>query len=174
MNHQLSDPEERCLSILLASGQPDRVIRHCIAVAKTARVLAKRLSDQGYPLDISLCYRSGLVHDICRTKKRHAEQGEKYLTSLGLHKEAGIVAVHMGENLDSSRIDEHTVVFLADKITSGGSRVSVSQRFKTAFERYANEPEILEAVKARFETALSLETRFTQALGKPLSDLSFD
>jgi hypothetical protein len=80
----------------------------------------------------------------------------------------------MGENLDSSRIDEHTVVFLGDKITSGGSRVSVSQRFKTAFERYANEPEILEAVKARFETALSLETRFTQALGKPLSDLSFD
>lgn len=149
--------EKCCLNILDKSGQPERVINHCKAVAETAKNLAVELNKKGFNLDVSLCYRSGLLHDICRTEKRHPEKGRQYLESLGLLREAEIVAVHMGEDVNTEEITEAGVVCLADKLTAGGDRVSIERRFEPAFKKYAGDEETLSLITRRYETAIKLE-----------------
>lgn len=171
---KLNKQEKHCLDILEQSGQPDRVINHCKIVAETAEALALMLSEKGYALDVSLCFRAGLLHDICRTEKKHAVKGKLYLESLGLYREAEIVGTHMGEDLESDVISENTVVCLADKLVAGGERVSVKERFSPAFIKYANDAEILPILKNRYEAALKLEVFVEKILGSNLQDLSLD
>ena len=174
MKRELTEREQLCLDILDQSGQPERVISHCKGVAHTAEVLAQRLNEKGCSLDVSLCFRSGLLHDICRTEKHHAHKGKSLLRTKGLLPEAEIVGTHMGENLDASRLSEAAVVCLADKLTAGGARVRISERFEPALTRFADDPEVFPLVKARYETALKLETLALQVLGTDLQNLSFD
>lgn len=150
--------EKYCLNILENSGQPERVINHCKAVAEAAKKLAVELNKKGFSFDVSLCYRAGLLHDVCRTEKRHAEKGKEYLEGLGLFREAEIVEVHMGEGINTEEITEAGIVCLADKLTAGGDRVSIKKRFEPAFKRFADNEETLALIKRRYETALKLET----------------
>ncbi|NLL38028.1 MAG: HD domain-containing protein [Clostridiales bacterium] len=147
-----------CLNILENSGQPERVINHCKAVANTAKKLATDLNKKGFDLDVSLCYRAGLLHDVCRTEKRHAEKGKEYLEGLGLFREAEIVAVHMGEEINTEEITEAGIVCLADKLTAGGNTVSIKKRFEPAFKKYAGDAETLALINQRYETAVKLES----------------
>lgn len=170
MTDKLSEREKKCLDILENSGQPERVINHCKAVAETAKELASALNGKGFELDVSLCYRAALLHDVCRTEKRHAEKGRIYLESLGLYPEAEIVAAHMGEGINTDEITEAGVVCLADKLTAGGERVSIKERFEPALKRYADDEEMLRLINGRYETAEKLETLYNNCLdiGSPL------
>lgn len=157
MSEYLSKKEQYCLDILEGSGQPQRVINHCKAVAEEAKKLAISLNKKGAELDISLCYRAALLHDVCRTEKQHAKKGKKYLENLGLYPEAEIVAKHMGEGLNTDELSEACIVCLADKLIAGGESVSIRDRFEPAFNRYADDPEMLAIISKRYETASKLK-----------------
>lgn len=167
MPKYLSEKEQYCLDILEGSGQPQRVINHCKAVANEAKKLATALNKKGAKLDISLCYRAALLHDVCRTQKQHAKKGKQYLENLGLYPEADIVAKHMGEGLNTDELSEACVVCLADKLIAGGENVSIKDRFAPSFNRYADDPEMLATINKRYETALKLKALVDNLLEAP-------
>lgn len=157
--------------ILIARDPPERVLRHCLAVGKLSGALAEALNEAGCSLDAELCRRGGILHDICRTEKNHAERGRELLSSMGLEAEAAVVGAHMGEGIDTGRIGEKEVVFLADKLLRCDERVSVESRYGAVAEKYAGDPAALAAAEKRKEQALALKRTAERVLGRSLDEI---
>ena len=147
--------DERCAVILENCGQPERVKAHCRAVAEASYELARKLNEKGLSLDAELCRRGGLLHDIRRTERWHSQK-------------AMLVGAHMGEYIDTDRIAEKEVVYLADKITRGTQRVSVAERYARSLEKFSGDEEATEAAYARREQSLKLAEYAEGILGCPL------
>lgn len=160
--------DEKCEQLLEDCGQPERVIAHCRAVAEVSCALARKLNEKGLSLDAELCRRGGLLHDIRRTERWHSQKGMLFLLEEGLRLEALIVGAHMGEYIDTDRIAEKEVVYLADKITRGTQRVSVSERYARSFEKFSGDEEATKAAYARREQSLKLAEYAEGILGCPL------
>ena len=157
---------ERANYILLHSGQPERVIAHCRRVAALAETLAQRLNACGLRLDAGLCWRGGLLHDVQRTLRRHAEAGAHYLLRLGYPDEARIAREHLGD-LDPHILNESAVVCLADKLICGQQRCTVRERFARSEAKYAGDAATLTLLQARRAVALELERAVEALLGAP-------
>ena len=164
---KLTEREEMCLDALNKSGQPDRVLNHCRSIAALSAALGNALAEKGIPLDLSLCWRGGLLHDVCRTRRRHAETGKAYLEELGLTDEARICELHSGEDIDPDIIDEAAVVCLADKLVSGGEYVGVEERFRYTRERFAHDTELLKLIDRRHAVARALYERVQTIIDAP-------
>ena len=160
--------DEKCLHLLETCGQPERVIAHCRAVAEVSRDLALALNRKGYSLDAGLCWRGGLLHDMCRTEKWHSQKAMLFLLENGLRPEAIVVGAHMGEYIDTDRIAEKEVVYLADKITRGTQRVSVAERYTHSLAKFHGEPEAVKAAYERRDQSLALAALVERILGCPL------
>lgn len=159
------DINEKCLALLGKSGQPEPVLAHCRAVAETAEKLAVALNAKGAQLDRGLCYRGGLLHDICRTERFHAARGMLRLLEEGLEDEARIVGAHMGDFVDTDRIAEKEVVYIADKLTRGVQRVSIEERYAHSAEKFAGDTPAQRAALARREQAMRLAGHMESILG---------
>ena len=57
---------EECIELLRECHVPVHIVRHCKAVAKLAVFMAKRLAENGIPVDADLVDRACLLHDIFR------------------------------------------------------------------------------------------------------------
>lgn len=156
---------EKCMEILEGCGQPRQVTEHCRAVAETSRALAQALNARGYSLDAELCWRGGLLHDIRRTERFHSIRGMLYLLEAGLHDEACIVGAHMGEFIDTDHVAEKEVVYIADKITKGTSRVSVAERYARSLEKFAGDEAGTKAAYERREQSMKLAGFIESILG---------
>jgi len=160
---------ERCIELLENSGMPPHVIDHCKAVAEVSYKLALALNEKGLDLDAELCRRGGLLHDIRRTEHFHSFRGALYLLELGgLRPEALIVGSHMGEFIDTDRIAEKEVVYMADKITKGTGRVSVAERYARSIEKFKGSEEAMQAAYERRDQSLTLAALMESILGKPI------
>lgn len=118
-----------CEDILTLAELPPPVTEHCRAVSRAAGRLARAAAGCGAELDAELCAAAGLLHDIKRTEKRHAEKGAAWLRELGYPCVADIIGNHM--DLDAayaSHICEQSIVYLADKICEGGRIVPLEER----------------------------------------------
>lgn len=161
---------EECAEILENCGQPDNVKAHCRAVAEVSFALAEAFNRRGYSLDAELCRRGGLLHDIRRTVRWHSEQAMIFLLERGLREEALLVGAHMGEYIDTDRIREKEIVYLADKITQGTRRVSVSERYSRSLEKFHGDERATAAAYARREQSLALAAFAEKILGVPLHE----
>ena len=160
------DKNERCLELLESSGMPQHVIDHCKAVAEVSYKLALALNEKGFSLDAELCRRGGLLHDIRRTEHFHSFRGALYLLELGgLRPEALIVGSHMGEFIDTDRIAEKEVVYMADKITKGTGRVPVEERYARSIEKFKGSEEAMQAAYERRDQSLKLAALMESILG---------
>jgi HD superfamily phosphohydrolase YqeK len=63
--HALPSREE-CLELLWECHVPMHIVRHSQAVAKLGAFLARRLVEQGIPVNVDLVERASLLHDIFR------------------------------------------------------------------------------------------------------------
>ena len=166
-----TDKNARCLELLENSGQPPHVIDHCKAVAEVSYKLALALNEKGFSLDAELCRRGGLLHDICRTEQFHSFRGLLYVIELGgLRPEALIVGAHMGEYIDTDRIAEKEVVYMADKITKGTGRVDVAERYARSIEKFHGSEEAMQAAYERRDQSLALAAYMESFLGKPIHE----
>ena len=81
---------------------------------------------------------------------------------------AHLVAAHMDLGLDFEKdylkIDEKAVVYLVDKIIDQEHIGSIEGRFSKAFEKYANDAEILQNIKNRQKQALFLKEKIENLL----------
>ncbi len=109
--------EKECYRLYKKYGTPDRVIAHCLEVARCSYLIACELNKHGYELDADLVKNAALIHDLMRTSEEHDVKAGEVLTELGYTKEAEIVCDHMTYSFnDLPVITEHDVMCLSDRI----------------------------------------------------------
>ena len=153
--HRAPDPAE-CESMFDAAATPESTRRHGRAVAALAASFARRLKAAGEPIDPDLARAAALVHDIAKGHRRHAAAGAALLREFGFPELAAPVARHMNLAFDAGRLDESAVVYLADKLVQGVSRVSLEARFAPALDRFAGDLSALAGVRRRLASARAI------------------
>lgn len=119
---------EECSEIWERCKTPEPVRQHCRAVAKKARQMGEELFQAGISVDLELIEGAALLHDVARAEEHHAEAGAALMIREGYPEAAAIIRQH--HHLESERIDEAAVVFLADKLVLGVQPVSLEERFR--------------------------------------------
>ncbi len=163
--------QQDALDLLLSRGLPEKVILHCKAVSDTSGVLADELNKRGFFLDVPLCVRAGLLHDVERTKQDHELAGAYLLRERGMEREADIVEHHMGAGIDYTAVTEREVVFLADKITAEHHRTTVRERYTPALFMTEHLPEVHAKIEAILKNCEEMEALYEKILGYSLQDL---
>lgn len=150
---------------------PLDVRSHSDVVAEAARLLAVSLNRLGLDLDLDLVLAAGKLHDLAKGQPRHAVAGAAILEDAGYRRVARVVAAHTDIVPDTQAIREEDLVYLADKLVDGDELVSLDERFRKSFEKYANSPEIREAVRRRFEHAALIRERVQSTLECSVDEL---
>ncbi len=161
---------EVCRELLARLGAPVPVVAHSVAVADTARRLGTALRASGVCLDLKLLEASALLHDIARAAGAHAEAGAAVLDAEGFPRVGALVRHHM--QLPGPPPDvpgEREVLYLADKLTIGSRTVTLNGKRERCEALFADDPEALDAARARLEAARVIETRIESLAGRPSS-----
>lgn len=159
------------VKILEEHGVPDKVYCHCLAVGELSLTLARELNAAGLSLDEELCFRGGILHDICRVEPRHSAAGRELLLSMGFPREAEVVGAHMGTGISTDSVSEKEVVFLADKMVQRGTRVTIEERYRRAAVKFADDPDAVAAARLRRDIALALKDTVERLLKKSLYEI---
>lgn len=164
--------EARCLGLLAGSGLHESRIAHSHAVADVAVAMAAALNERGLHLCLPLVSAGGLLHDVARAQERHPDAGADLLEGLGYPRVAAVVRLHMdlGDPAGDS-VDETRLVFLADKLVRGDRVVGLDRRFAVRFARWADDPEILAAMRRRKAQAEQVLAMVEALLGRPVTDV---
>ncbi|NVN93629.1 MAG: NTP transferase domain-containing protein, partial [Desulfuromonadales bacterium] len=165
--------QEECMALLeivCPTGSP--IIRHGRAVADLAAVLAGKLNQAGYSLDIDLLSTAALLHDLARAETNHAQAGARLLREAGFGAVADLVASHMdltpgGEG----EISPRELLYLADKLVQGEHLVTLAERFRTTLERHSHDPAITKKITDRLQAALTIQTRLEATLGCSMTEV---
>ena len=168
-HYYTSEPD--ALELLMSRGLPEKVVLHCKAVADTSGAMAEALNENGFDLDVKLCVRAGLLHDVARTQKEHEAVGAALLREKGMPREADIVAHHMGWDIDVGAVTEREVVFLADKITAEHHRTTVRERYAPALKMTADVPDVHEKIERALKGYLEMESLYETYLGCSLQEI---
>lgn len=157
--------EAECLRLLGEYKTPERVIAHSKAVEKVARRVGGALIEKGYVLDLPTICAAALLHDIARTKKRHDKVGAAYLASLGYVRIGELVAAHMElPPHDRTHITEKTVLFLADKLVSEDTEVTLKERYSRSMQKA--DPSLRTFIESKYQVARRVQEMVQKALEK--------
>lgn len=176
-------PQE-ALALLALHHAGERGLAHGRGVAEAALALARALEVKGTRadcapnlnpasgLDYDLIEAAALLHDIAKGQPRHEAAGAALLDSLGFHAAARIVADHRDIAPETApRLTERELVYFADKLVRGSTRVPVRARFQQKLELFAHDPEATAAIRRRLVNALAMQQRIEAAAGAPLHRL---
>lgn len=160
------------LALLDLHNAGERGHAHARGVADAALALARALNAQGAQLDLALTEAAALLHDIAKGQPRHEAAGAALLDALGFGRAARIVAAHRDiAPHDAPRITERELVYFADKLVQGDSRVPVAARFQQKLDLFAHDAEATTAIHRRLANALAMQARIEAAAGAPLHSL---
>ena len=166
--------EKQCLQILENYGTPEHVIRHCLAVAKTAKVLANALNKRGYTLDAELICSAAVLHDIARVHSSHAAVGAEYLRSLGYREEADLIEPHMTyAPEDPKSIRELDVLCLADRMVKEDRYIGLENRMSEILQKHRGNPEIYGKIQGRISQTLKQRNFIEDVIGSSVDHLIF-
>ena len=173
LRHQRRRTTEEARALLEIHCVNERGLAHAHAVSRVAAALASALNETlGWPLDTDLVQSAALLHDIAKKRKNHEAMGALLLDAAGFPDEARIVEAHRDLSLpDTARITEREVVYLADKLVSGDTPVSIRRRFQEKIERFGHDPQVREAIAGRRDRALAMLARVEREAGRPLKDM---
>ncbi len=161
--------EMECRALLIIFNAEGKILSHGRAVADVAVRLGKALTRSGCRQNLSLLRAAGLLHDIAKGQPgNHAVEGAKMIRHWGYEAVSEVVAAHTDITL-SARIREKEILYLADKLVRGDQIVSLPERFRTAQERYADDPEISGNVARRLRDALVIQERIESIIGCPMA-----
>lgn len=134
-----------CLALLRAARLPEKVIRHCAAVADAAGELALQAGMDAAPIR-SAAY----LHDIARLQPEHPQTGSAWLEALGYPEAAELIRRH--HDHDGAELDAAGIVCLADKLVLGDRRCTIKERFDASAAK-CRTPEQREIHALRRESA---------------------
>lgn len=130
-----------CLELLHAAGTPERVIRHCAAVADMASELSQALG-----MDTETVRAAAYLHDMARTQPHHAQTGADWLRELGYEEISELVGLHHSH--DGRTLDAAAVVYIADKLVSEDRPCTLGERFDASAGKCAT-PEAIKRHRER-------------------------
>ncbi len=140
---------------------PETVIAHMRATAAFLSDLLDRLPGA---YDRERLVKAALVHDIARTKPRHADTAADYLEKEGFAGTAALVRLHQSaEPTDPETLTEADLLFYADKRLLGDRTVTVEERFAASREK-CRTPEALQKHAALEEKARLIEAKIEKQL----------
>lgn len=155
-----------CLELLAELGVDERVVRHGEAVAEVGCSIARALLGAGIRLDGGLVRSAGLLHDLAKGKPHHALEAARHLESLGFLRVAEVVGAHTDLPPGGrDRLDESSVVYLADKLVRGDHPVALPERFRAASQSYSGSPAAAASVARRWEDAWAIASMLERVLG---------
>lgn len=157
--------EELCMALHDAAGNGENIKAHCRAVARRALEICDELNRHGVSLDRELVEYTALLHDIARPEKRHESVGGRYISALGRPDLGELIRMH--SDLDSTDINEASVVFIADKVVKESFPVTIAERY-TASKPQCSWPEAIERHKKSLSQALEVKEKLNSLCGKEL------
>jgi CTP:molybdopterin cytidylyltransferase MocA len=160
--------DEECVELLRIAGAPERVALHARAVADSAILIGRALSEAGVSIDMRLLRSACLLHDIAKGRKDHEAQGARLLRRLGYAKAARIVASHK-ELPPRLKIGEAEVLYLSDKMTDGASVSSLEDRMRRMEARFSGPA--LENARRRIDAALLLRKKTEDITGMTIEKI---
>jgi hypothetical protein len=132
--------DDECLVILNdICGTPENVQQHCRKVAEVAASIGADLRERGITVEVGLIGAAALLHDVVRTKPRHAFEAGRLLRDFGFPEVADIVSCHMDLPDAGNSSLEAKVVFLADKMVKDTTLVTIQQRYQMAMAKVTDE-----------------------------------
>lgn len=155
--------EAMCRSLLRAAQVPEQVIRHCEAVRRKALDITASLAQTGIVLDSGLISAAALLHDIARTQKDHVGVGADWLNALEYPEVSGIIRSH--HDYDGNAVNEHAVVYLADKVIRESEEVTILERFRESSKKCRDEAAAA-AHQKRLEQAIRIRDAVNELCGK--------
>jgi len=160
--------KEECLAIIndtLPDNDPIRT--HLAEVSFTALKIANAISEK---VDLDLVIAAGLLHDIKRMEKDHAQAGAKFLAQLGFSEVSEIIARHMDIELDHySPVREKEIVYFADKICNGhGVDLNYHKRFADSLMK---SPWAMTSISKRYENTQLIQARIEASAGKSIKGI---
>ena len=161
---------QECMEILRLCKTREDTVLHMKCTAEFARKVATLLNNKGFSLNINYIYAGALLHDVAKGIEDHAKAGADIVESFGYECLKNIISEHM-ELKENHIIDEKEIVFLCDKLIKGTNFVTLEERFKKSFIRYANAPDILKNVNKKYNDAKLIKEGIEKILGFPLSSL---
>lgn len=161
---------EECMEILRLCNVRDDIILHMKSVSYFAKKIALLMNEKGYYIDVNKMYFAALLHDVAKGKTNHAEEGAKIIKSFGYPCISEIISLHM-ELKKVDKIDEKEIVYICDKLIKGTELVNLEDRFKQAFQRYEQEPDILKNVNKKYNDAKIIKEIIEKILGESLENL---
>jgi putative nucleotidyltransferase with HDIG domain len=162
-----------CEALLAQQHVPDSVVRHSRKVAEAAGRIADTLFKSGLAIHAELARAGALLHDLAKGQPKHAEVGAAILRDLRMPAVADVVAAHT-EMEFSGIINEQAIVYLADKLTSGDSFVTLDERFGPALDRFRSKSDALAAARRRKSVAEEIAGAIEERLKLPLADILGD
>jgi putative nucleotidyltransferase with HDIG domain len=164
---------QKCLELLHKQNLSEDLLKHSIAVEKTASFIAKKLKDSGQKIDAGLVSRAALLHDIGKAKtiaegfkRKHGEFGKEILEKEGFPDIAKIVAKHpLYQILEKQPFDslEEKVVYYADKRVKFDKAVSLDERLGYILEKYGTDKEKTKKILAAKPLIQKLEKQILTA-----------
>jgi len=143
-----------CECMLRAERTPEKVVKHCRAVAEKALIIVDDAICAGYKIDKSIVFAAAMLHDICRTDQDHARAGAAVLDENGFPLVADVIADHMDiPDHKVENIEEASIVYLADKMTDGVADCTIEARIS------ALPPDKREFGEARLKKAIKIRDR---------------
>ena len=170
INKYPSPDYQECMEILRLCKTREDTVLHMRYTAEFAVKVAALLNNKGCSLNINCIYAGALLHDVAKGMKNHAEAGSDIVESFGYECLKDIISEHM-ELKENRIIGEKEIVFLCDKLIKGTNFVTLEERFKESFIRYADMPDILKNVNKKYNDAKLIKEGIEEILGLSLSSL---
>ncbi|MDD4352120.1 MAG: HD domain-containing protein [Candidatus Gracilibacteria bacterium] len=194
--------EKECYELFEEFHTPQIVRLHSEQVAKVAKTLAEAFVESGKEVNVDLCYKAGLLHDLLRVvdianfellqgsakelrswqsqrkkyaKMHHAEAAQQVLLERGYPELAKTIERHKAEAVFDSKpfaTLADKIVFYADKRVAHGKIVSLEERITEALGRYGWQGKELERVKTGWEKMRVVEQELFAEISIGPEDLS--
>ncbi|HZK01618.1 MAG TPA: HD domain-containing protein [Anaerovoracaceae bacterium] len=165
--------KKTCMELLNSYGTPPHVIRHCIAVSRTALRIAEALNEKGGNLNLSLLEAACLLHDIARVEENHGVKGAIVLEKCGYRQVAKLVKSHMFYATDPNKeiITEQDLLCLADRMVKEDKYVGLDVRMRFVLDKLTSLGVSTDRVRHRMAETQSLRDRIEKIIGIPIDTL---
>lgn len=143
---------------------------HMECVGRLSRIIAEKLNEKGFEIDVNLAYAGGILHDIGKGKKEHAKEGAVMVNELGYPCVSEVIKNHM-DITDITKIGEREVVYISDKLLKGTYLVDIEERYKSSLDKYKDSPDIIKNINKRLDTARKIKDMIEEIIGCKIEEL---
>ena len=148
-------------------GTPVNVREHCIAVWDECRRISNYLLDREVPVSQEVLHAAALLHDLCRSSGRvHPQMAAAILRERGYMKIANSIEQHHCIATMKRRIDEVSILYLADKRICGNTKVTLEERFASSWSKCLTAEAKLRH-QGQYDAAVRIQRMIEQGEGKP-------